>query len=104
MRAALDRCERVIERLVARQQRLLPRSEQDRQHDGQLRTVRAERLLRERQSVDRPSRRLQEMSKIARRGRDVRVIGSECTLAYRQGPAVKGLCLRMALLVLVEPG
>ena len=104
LRAALDRGERLVQRLVAGQQILLARGEQDRQHDAQLRAIGRKRLFRERQRVRGAPGDVEEISEIAGRGHDVRMIGPERTFADRQRTAIERLRIGIALLVLVETG
>ena len=104
LRAALDRGERLVQRLVLRQQRLLARRKQDRQHHAQLRAVVRERFFRERQRVRSSPGRKEEISEIAGGCRDVRMIRPKRTLADRERAAIQRLGIGIALLVLVEAG
>ncbi|MHC2497059.1 hypothetical protein ACVI8K_003975 [Bradyrhizobium barranii subsp. barranii] len=83
---------------------MLSRGEQDRQHDAQLRAIGRKRLFGERQRIGVPPGDVEEISEIAGRGRNVRMIGTERTFADRQRTAIERLRVGVALLMLVETG
>ncbi|MGY4346568.1 hypothetical protein ACVWXM_003035 [Bradyrhizobium sp. GM7.3] len=104
MRAALDRGEGLVERLVAGQQILLARGEQDRQDDAQLGAIAPKSPFRERQCVRGAPGHVEEISQIAGRGHDLGMIGPECIFADDQRATIERLGVTVALLVLVEAG
>ena len=104
LRAALDCRERLVQRLVLCQQRLLTRRKQDRQHDAQLGATTRKRVFGERQCIGNASGYVEEISEVAGGGRDVRMFGAERPLANGECPAIERLGIGIARLMLVEAG
>ena len=104
LRAALDRIERIVQRLFGRQQLLALRVEQHRQRDAQLGAPAADQPLHQRQGIGRASFGAIEEGEIVGRYRRIRMIDADRALADRQRAPIQRLGIGEPAAPLVEIG